>query len=92
MNMNEIIPLIEKLVNTIEDEETLQLFITRANVLTMNLDHLIKKYDGQPESYYESFKKLTEIKGLSEEEVAIITMDNFVRFYNINKQILEKHT
>ena len=30
-------------------------------------------------------KKLTEIKGLSEEVVASITMHNFVRFYNINK-------
>jgi hypothetical protein len=27
----------------------------------MNLDYFIQKYEGQPESYYESFKKLTEI-------------------------------
>ena len=27
----------------------------------MNIDHLMAKYEGQPESYYESFKKLTEI-------------------------------
>ena len=38
-----------------------KLFITRANVLAMNLDHLQTKYAGQPESYYESFKKLVEI-------------------------------
>ena len=58
---NEIIPLIERLADTIEDEGNVQLFITRANVLAMNLDHLMTKYDGQPESYYESFKKLMEI-------------------------------
>ena len=27
----------------------------------MNLDHLQKKYDGQPESYYQSFKKIMEL-------------------------------
>ena len=27
----------------------------------MNIDHLAEKYKGQPESYYESFKKLQEV-------------------------------
>ncbi len=61
IDANEIIPLIERLADTIEEESGVQLFVTRANVLTMNLDHLRTKYDGQPESYYESFKKLMEI-------------------------------
>lgn len=61
IDANEIIPLIERLADTIEDESGVQLFVTRANVLTMNLDHLSKKYEGQPESYYESFKKLMEV-------------------------------
>ena len=58
---NEIIPMLEKLMDSIEDEETLQLFVTKANVLTMNIDYLMQKYEGQPESYYESFKKLAEV-------------------------------
>lgn len=58
---NEIIPLMEKLVDCIEDNGNVQLFVTRANVLTMNIDHLTKKYEGQPESYYESFKKMVEV-------------------------------
>jgi len=58
---NEIIPLIEKLADCIEEDGNVQLFVTRANVLTMNLDYLAQKYDGQPEGYYESFKKLMEI-------------------------------
>lgn len=61
IDANEMIPLIEKLADTIEEEGSVQLFVTRANVLTMNIDYLMKKYDGQPESYYESFKKLVEI-------------------------------
>ena len=57
----EIIPMLENLADTIEDDLSLQLFITRANILTMNIDYLTEKYKGQPESYYESFKKLLEI-------------------------------
>ena len=61
IDANEIIPMLEKLVDCIEDDGNVQLFVTRANVLTMNLDHLAIKYKDQPESYYESFKKLMEI-------------------------------
>ena len=60
---NELIPLLEKLADCIEEDGNVQLFVTRANVVTMNLDHLAQKYEGQPESYYESFKKLMEING-----------------------------
>ena len=100
MDLESLDTLIEKLVNTIEDEETLQLFITRANVLTMNLDHLIKKYDGQPESYYESFKKLTEInqavKTISQLRREAVTYQRYLAYQstgsiynpeNINQQL-----
>ena len=43
---NEIIPLLEKLADSIEEEANVQLFVTRANTLTMNLDYLKEKYDG----------------------------------------------
>lgn len=58
---NEIIPMLEKLVDCIEDNESLQLFITKANLLTLNVDNLAEKYKGKPESYYESFRKLLEV-------------------------------
>lgn len=58
---NEIIGIMEKLLDCIESDGSVQLFCTRANVLSMNLDHLQKKYDGQPESYYQSFKKIMEL-------------------------------
>lgn len=61
VDANQIIPMMEKLVDCIEEDGSVQLFVTRANVLTMNIDHLAIKYDNQPESYYESFKKLLEI-------------------------------
>ncbi len=58
---NELIPMLEKLVDCIEENESLQLFVTKANVVSMNIDHIIEKYNGQPESNYQSFKKLTEV-------------------------------
>ena len=58
---NNIIPMLEKLYDCIDDRESLQLFVSKANVLTVNIDYLIQKYDGKPESYYESFKKLVEL-------------------------------
>lgn len=60
---NEIIPMLEKLVDCIESEENVQLFVTKANLLTINVDHLENKYNGKPESFYESFKKLSEVNG-----------------------------
>ena len=60
-DVNEIIPMLEKLQDCIEENESLQLFVSKANLLTSNIDYLIKKYDGKPESYYESFKKLVEV-------------------------------
>lgn len=58
---NEVIPMLEKLVDCIEDNESLQLFITKANLLTLNIDNLTEKYNSKPESYYESFRKLQEV-------------------------------
>jgi len=61
---NEIILLLEKLLDSIEDNSNnVQLFITRANVVSMNLDYLSEKYKDQPESSYESFRKLMEVNG-----------------------------
>ena len=61
IDANEIIPLMEKLVDCIEEDGDVQLFVTRANVLSMNLDYLSQKYEGKPESYYASFKKIMEV-------------------------------
>lgn len=100
VDANEIIPIIEKLVDCIEDNGNVQLFVTRANVLTMNIDHLITKYDGQPESYYESFKKLLEInrytKSLAQLRREAVTYQRYLAYQstgsiynpeNINQQL-----
>ena len=58
---NNIIPMLEKLYDCIDNNESVQLFVSKGNLLTSNVDYLITKYDGKPESYYQSFKKLTEV-------------------------------
>lgn len=100
----EIIPLLERLADTIEEESNVQLFVTRANVLAMNLDHLKTKYDGQPESYYESFKKLMEInqfvKTLAQLRREAVTYQRYLAYQatgsiynpeNINQQLQYLH-
>ena len=60
-DVNNILPMLEKLYDCIDENENLQLFVSKAHLLTINIDYLIEKYDGKPESYYESFRKLTEV-------------------------------
>ena len=86
LDANEIIPIIEKLMDCIEEEGTVQLFCTRANVLAMNIDSLIEKYEGQPESYYESFRKLVEInqyvKSIAQLRKEAITYQRYLAYQN----------
>ena len=58
---NNIIPMLEKLYDSIDENESVQLFVSKGNLLTVNIDYLAQKYDGKPESYYESFRKLIEV-------------------------------
>lgn len=101
LDANEIIPMMEKLVDCIEDDtNNVQLFVTRANVLSMNLDHLMGKYEGQPESYYESFRKMMEVnryvKSISLLRKEAITYQRYLAYQasgsiynpeNINQQL-----
>ncbi len=96
----ELVPMIERLIDAIEEKATLQLFVTRANTLSMNLDYLRSKYDGKPESYYESFKKLMEVnqyvKTLSQLRREAVTYQRYLAYQatgsiynpeNINQQL-----
>ena len=60
-DVNNILPMLEKLYDCIDENESLQLFVSKAHLLTINIDYLMEKYNGKPESYYESFLKLVEV-------------------------------
>lgn len=60
-DINNVIPMLERVYDCIDNNENVQLFVSKANTLSVNIDYLIKAYDGKPESYYESFRKLVEL-------------------------------
>ena len=57
----QIIPMMEKLVDSIENQESLQLFTAKANVLILNIDFVSNKYKGRPEYYFESMKRMQQL-------------------------------
>lgn len=59
-DINELLPVVEKLINSLEKNENEQLFAARANYLYDNTEHLRKKYQDRPESYYNSYNSLIE--------------------------------
>lgn len=100
LDANELIPMLEKLADCIEEDGNVQLFVSRANSLAINLDHLSKKYEGQPEYYYESFKKLMEVnqyvKSIAQLRREAVTYQRYLAYQstgsiynpeNINQQL-----
>ena len=57
----EMVSMLEKLYDSIDNNESVQLFVSKGVLFTQNVDYLITKYKNKPESYYESFQKLTEV-------------------------------
>ncbi len=59
-DINEIIPMYEKVLESIEKSEDVQKFVSKVYFLNKNVDYLIDKYSGKPESQYFSFKEMTK--------------------------------
>jgi hypothetical protein len=57
-DINRIIPQVEALIDSIENEESVQLFVAKATTLEFSIGALRKKYESKPEGYYISFTKL----------------------------------
>lgn len=70
-DVNRIIPLIEGLISCIEDQASPQLFVAKAEILSLNVDSLRRKYQDKPESYYISFTKLMPV-GLHAKSIATL--------------------
>ena len=58
---NELIPILEKIYTSIEDEEDVQLFNAKVYFLNRNVDYFRDRYIDKPEAEYISFKKLMEL-------------------------------
>ena len=60
-DINEFIPMLEKIYDTIENKAGVQLFNSKVYFLNKNTEHLRTKYLNKPEEEYISFKKLMEV-------------------------------
>ena len=57
-DINRLIPQVEALIDSIENEENVQMFVAKATTFDFSVGSIRKKYDGKPESYYISYTKL----------------------------------
>ena len=60
-DINEFIAMLEKIYDSIEANENVQLFASRVYFFTKNADYFRDKYSGKPESSYISFQRLMEL-------------------------------
>ena len=60
-DISEFIEMLEKIYDSIEANENVQLFASRVYFFTKNADYFRDKYDGKPESSYVSFQRLMEL-------------------------------
>ena len=60
-DLNEMIPVLEKILDSIEEHEPVQRFVARVYFLTKNVEYLRDKYAEKPESSFISFQRLQEV-------------------------------
>jgi hypothetical protein len=60
-DINGLLPVIEKIYNSIENKEDVQRFNAAVYYFNKNADHLRDKYNKKPESNYTSFRKILEL-------------------------------
>lgn len=59
-DINELLPALEKIYDSIENEEDIQKFVARTYFFTKTIEHLREKYQDRPEFYFISFQKILE--------------------------------
>jgi len=60
-DINEVIPMLEKIYDSIEARDNVQKFVARVYFFNKNAEYLRDKYNNKPESSYVSYKKLMEV-------------------------------
>ena len=60
-DINRIIPQVEGLIDSIENDESVQMFVAKATTFDFSVGALRKKFEGKPESYFISYTKLMSL-------------------------------
>ena len=59
-DINDMLPMLEKIYNMIEDDVDVQKFVATTYFFSKNVEVLREKYENRPEFYFISFQKLLE--------------------------------
>ncbi len=76
-DLNEIIPVLERLQTSIEEKDDVQKFNARAYFLKEEVEFFRDKYENQAESSYLSYKKLMQLN-MHVQAIAMLRRDNEV--------------
>lgn len=60
-DIQEFIDMLEKIEDSIENEESVQRFASRVYYLNINTEYLQEKYQNKPESNYSAFKQIIKV-------------------------------
>ena len=60
-DINRIIPQVEALIDSIENDEDVQRFVAKAVTFDFSVGALRSKFDGKPESYFISYERLMNL-------------------------------
>lgn len=60
-DLNEFIPMLENIVDIIDDEENVQVFNAKVYYFNKSADYFRDKYDKKPESHFASYKKVLDL-------------------------------
>lgn len=75
-HVNDMMSYVEKLIDSIENEDSDQHFIAKARIFKFKVDHFQKIYEGKPESYYAGYKKLQQV-GAQTDTIATLRNEAF---------------
>lgn len=78
-DINELIPVVENIIQAIENNESEQLFAARANYLYDNMEVLRKKYENKPEKYYPAYNAIIAVSNRAK---AIVSIRNEALVYS----------
>lgn len=99
-DINKIILLVEALIDSIENEDTVQLFVAKATNLGFAIEGLRDSFEGKPESFYNSYVRLMslcmQVKSIAELRREGATYNRYLAYQaagsiyapdNVNKEL-----
>lgn len=78
-DINYLVPIVEKVIWSIKNNENEQLFAARANSLYDNVEYVKRKYANKPERFYPAYNSLIAVSNRTK---SIVSIRNEARVYS----------